>query len=95
MRRELVAFALYSGHTNGADIDPDEARSLQALATSAEACYDHLHAAALDEEVRQLRVQAAEADRLRTEISTLSHALDPQRGAGAPSGVQVLPARPV
>jgi hypothetical protein len=45
VRARLYAVALYGPHRNGEDIDPDEASSLEAIATAAGMAYDHLEAA--------------------------------------------------
>jgi hypothetical protein len=40
LRREVVALVLYAAHTNGADIDPNEARGLAELCTAAVFAFD-------------------------------------------------------
>ena len=54
MRGVLNGFAIYGAHSNGADIDPDEQKSLAPLATSAASALDHLDAQALRSRVAVL-----------------------------------------
>jgi hypothetical protein len=54
LRDELVTIALYGPHRNGADIDPDEVRSLEQLGESAGAAYDHIEARLLRQRVEDL-----------------------------------------
>ncbi|HEY1976653.1 MAG TPA: hypothetical protein VGG89_08915 [Candidatus Baltobacteraceae bacterium] len=51
----LAAFALYGGHAGGEDLDPDERRSLRALAAGAALAYDHLTAEELKRTIDELR----------------------------------------
>ena len=44
VRHQLEGLALYGAHVTGEDIDPDEVRILERLATSAAAAYDHIEA---------------------------------------------------
>ena len=44
VRHELVAFALYGSHRNGAQIDPEEVRLLEELSREAARAYDHVEA---------------------------------------------------
>jgi len=62
-RRQLQAIVLYGAHSNGADLDHDEIRSINALAVAAASAYDHLEAEALRERVAQ---QEAELHKLKT-----------------------------
>ncbi|MBV8284122.1 MAG: hypothetical protein JO175_05680 [Candidatus Eremiobacteraeota bacterium] len=55
LRDELMTIALYGPHRTGADIDPDEVRSLSRLVANAGAAYDHIEARALREEVARLK----------------------------------------
>jgi hypothetical protein len=55
VRRRLKAIALYGSHANGADLDIDEIQSLNALAQSASAAYDHLEAVTLRQQVSEQR----------------------------------------
>jgi hypothetical protein len=68
LRDQLVSIVLYGAHRNGADIDPDEVRSIALLVDNAGAAYDHI-------EARTLRAQVAslirERDAARHEISAL------------------------
>ncbi|MBC5804950.1 MAG: GAF domain-containing protein [Candidatus Eremiobacter antarcticus] len=59
VRRQLVGFVLYGAHRNGADLDPEEVKSLCDLAVAAAAAYDHLRAEALTDEVQALKTQLA------------------------------------
>lgn len=53
-RDRLVSIVLYGPHRNGADIDPDEARSIALLVEKAGAAYDHIEARLLRAQVEQL-----------------------------------------
>ncbi|HEY3674982.1 MAG TPA: hypothetical protein VGK84_03245 [Candidatus Tumulicola sp.] len=44
VRHELVCFTLYGAHTNGAQLDPEEATMLEELAREASRAYDHVEA---------------------------------------------------
>jgi hypothetical protein len=44
VRHELVFFTLYGAHTNGAQLDPEEAAMLEDLAREASRAYDHVEA---------------------------------------------------
>ncbi len=63
LRDELMTIVLYGAHRTGADIDPDEVRSLVHLAQSAGASYDHIDARALREEIAALLLQCEMKDR--------------------------------
>ena len=62
MRGELNGFAVYGAHRSGADIDPDEQRALQSLATGAAVAYDHL-------EVTRLRARIASLEAAVTSLA--------------------------
>lgn len=47
VRNELAAFVMYGPHRSGADIDPDEERSVVELAGAAATAYDHVRATEL------------------------------------------------
>ncbi|MGC1380341.1 MAG: hypothetical protein WA814_04885 [Candidatus Baltobacteraceae bacterium] len=70
LRDELVAVVLYGPHRAGADIDPDEVRSIVLLVDRAGAAYDHIEARNLRAEVEALRREREaalrEIERLRT-----------------------------
>ncbi len=68
LRDELVTIVLYGPHRSGADIDPDEVRSLVLLAESAGAAYDHIQARILRDQVEAL---ARERDEKEREIALL------------------------
>jgi hypothetical protein len=68
LRDELVTIVLYGPHRNGADIDPDEVRSLLHLAESAGAAYDHIEARVLRARVESL---VRERDAKAREIALL------------------------
>ncbi len=59
LRDELLTIVLYGPHRNGADIDPDEVRSIVKLAESAGATYDHIEARMLRAEVESLKRELA------------------------------------
>jgi hypothetical protein len=54
LRDQLAAVVLYGAHKTGADIDPDEVRSLMPLVERAGAAYDHIEARALRAQVDAL-----------------------------------------
>ena len=56
LRQRLEAVVLFGPHRNGADIDPDEQRTLTALAAAAGAAYDHIDAENVRAEMEQMRV---------------------------------------
>jgi hypothetical protein len=68
LRDELVTIVLYGPHRNGADIDPDEVRSLVRLGESAGAAYDHIEARILRDRVESLK---RERDAKAREIALL------------------------
>jgi hypothetical protein len=76
LRDELVTIVLYGPHLNGADIDPDEVRSLTHLTQSAGASYDHIDARTLREELEALLLQCQIKDRelaaLRTKAGSIA-----------------------
>lgn len=55
VRARLYGVVLYGAHPNGEDIDPDEASSLESVATAAGIAYDHLQAANSEREVARWR----------------------------------------
>jgi hypothetical protein len=61
VRRQLAGFVLYSGHTNGTALDPDERALLADLCASAARGYDALELAARVEVSYQARVEAETA----------------------------------
>lgn len=73
LRDELVAIALYGPHRNGADIDPDEVRSVVLLVERAGAAYDHIEARALRSQVdalmRERDAQRREIEQLRASLA--------------------------
>lgn len=76
LRDELVTIVLYGPHRNGADIDPDEVRSLTHLTQSAGASYDHIDARTLRDELEALLLQCQIKDRelaaLRTKTGSIA-----------------------
>lgn len=50
VRHELVSFALYGAHSNGAQLDPDEIELLEELAREASRAYDHIEAVRVREQ---------------------------------------------
>lgn len=72
LRDQIVAIALYGPHRTGADIDPDERKSLTPLLERAGAAYDHIDAQALRAKVelltRERELKDREIARLRAEV---------------------------
>ncbi|HEY1867585.1 MAG TPA: hypothetical protein VGG70_04760 [Candidatus Cybelea sp.] len=72
LRDQIVAIALYGPHHTGADIDPDERKSLTPLLERAGAAYDHIDAQALRAKVelltRERELKDREIARLRAEV---------------------------
>jgi hypothetical protein len=62
LRDELVAITLYGPHRSGADVDPDEIRSIVSLVERAGAAYDHIEARTLRSQVESL-IREREAQR--------------------------------
>jgi hypothetical protein len=58
-RQIVLGFVLYGAHANGAEIDPEEVKSLNHLARAAQATYDHLKVVELDSQISALKVQLA------------------------------------
>jgi hypothetical protein len=54
VRHELVSFALYGAHRNGAQLDPEEVELLDELAREASRAYDHIEAVRLRERYAKL-----------------------------------------
>ena len=81
LRDELVTIVLYGPHRNGADIDPDEVRSLTHLTQSAGASYDHIDARTLREELAALLQECEIKDRelaaMRAKTATIRAGLVP------------------
>jgi hypothetical protein len=73
LRDQLVSIVLYGPHVSGADIDPDEVRSLTFLVERAGAAYDHIEARALRAEVESLSEQCRAKEQ---KIGTLLAELD-------------------
>ena len=71
LRDQIVAIAFYGPHRTGADIDPDEQKSLVPLVERAGAAYDHIDAEALRAKVelltRDRESKEREIARLRAE----------------------------
>ena len=63
LRDELVSIVLYGAHRSGADIDPDEVRSLDVLVERAGAAYDHIEARSLRAQVESLERERRERER--------------------------------
>jgi len=72
LRDQIVGVALYGPHRTGADIDPDEQKSLTPLLDRAGAAYDHIDAQALRAKVELLTREREHKDReiarLRAEV---------------------------
>jgi hypothetical protein len=67
VRHTLAAIALYGAHGSGEDLDPDEIRSILALAVAAGAAYDHINAEAYRRRSEDL---SREVDFLRRRLAT-------------------------
>jgi hypothetical protein len=68
LREQLIAIVLYGPHRNGADIDPDEIKSIVLLVERAGAAYDHIEARILRGQVESL---IRERDAQQREIEVL------------------------
>jgi hypothetical protein len=68
LRDQLVAIVLYGPHHSGADIDPDEVKSMVLLVERAGAAYDHIEARTLRAQVESL---IRERDAKQREIEAL------------------------
>src|ERR1700694_9988 len=66
VRHQLEGLALYGTHETGEDMDPDEIRTLERLARSAAAAYDHLEAESIKLKVGSL---ISENELLRTQLA--------------------------
>jgi hypothetical protein len=84
LRDELASIVVYGPHRNGADIDPDEVRSLMRLVESAGATYDHIEARTLRARIEKL---SRECDAKERELAALRTQRQSSRGAipGSPS----------
>ena len=56
VRHEVVSFALYGAHLNGAQLDPEEIRMLEGLAREAARAYDHVESVRTREHFAALSV---------------------------------------
>jgi len=74
VHRKLNRVVLYGHHQSGADFDPDEIRSVTALASGASAAYDHLEAQALRQGLEDAEFLRAENEELRLENEALKAA---------------------
>ena len=63
LRDQIVSIALYGPHRTGADIDPDEEKSLAPLLERAGAAYDHIDAQALRAKVELLTRERESSER--------------------------------
>lgn len=68
VRRQLLGFVVYGGHSNGVALDPDEIRMIGNLMTGASAAYDHLSAEALRQESLALRHETSNLARRVLEL---------------------------
>ncbi len=78
VRARLDAIVVYGAHTNGEDIDPDEAASLEAMGVAAGVAFDHLETARVERDAGRWRKIA---ERQARELATLR-----ERIAGASVG---------
>jgi hypothetical protein len=89
VRARLEVVAVYGAHLNGEDVDPDEARSLEAFCSAAATAYDRLDAQRTHQEITRWRRlaerQARELAELRGAESLLGEHLagDDAHGDGA------------
>ena len=74
VHRKLNRLVLYGHHQSGADFDPDEIRSVTALASGASAAYDHLETQALRQRLEDAEFLRAENEELRLENEALKAA---------------------
>ncbi|MBV8531993.1 MAG: hypothetical protein JO104_11815, partial [Candidatus Eremiobacteraeota bacterium] len=76
VQARLHAIAVYGGHVNGEDIDPDEVESLEAICTAAAMAYDHLDAVQVRREIARWRKlaerQTRELAAMRERVSLLA-----------------------
>ncbi|HZY99840.1 MAG TPA: hypothetical protein VFE36_09735 [Candidatus Baltobacteraceae bacterium] len=86
LRDELVTIVLYGPHRSGADIDPDEVRSLVRLTQSAGASYDHIDARTLREELATLLQQCEMKDRELAALRTKTGSIDAKTTEGLVPG---------
>ena len=86
LREQLAAIVFYGPHRSGADIDPDEIRSLAPLTERAGAAYDHIEVQSLRAVVEALMEEretaGREMARLRDELSRRS---GPEPGHPSPA----------
>ena len=81
LREQVASIVLYGPHRTGADIDPDEVRSLLPLVERAGAAYDHIEAQALRARVEVL---TRERDAREAEIEKMLSRMRMQRHRAAP-----------
>jgi hypothetical protein len=67
----LEALVLYGAHSGGEDLDPNERRSLRALARGAALAYDHLRAQALRKSLEEARRENAALRRVERTLTTV------------------------
>ncbi|MDB5028710.1 MAG: hypothetical protein JWO66_2399 [Candidatus Eremiobacteraeota bacterium] len=77
IRRHLNGIVLYGAHEHGADIDPDEERSLTGLAASAAIAYEHVEAETLRAENAALRHEIASIRTVRKRTTRASGSARP------------------
>jgi hypothetical protein len=77
LREQVAAIVLYGPHRNGADIDPDEQKSLAPLLERAGAAYDHVDAKALRAKVELLTREREAKEREIARLRSVSHAASP------------------
>jgi hypothetical protein len=86
VQARLQTVALYGAHTNGEDIDPDEAASLEAVCSAAGMAYDHLDSLRAHRELTRWRKlaerQARELAALRERTALLGEHLAGDDGHG-------------
>lgn len=88
----LEAIVLYGGHGTGEALDPDERRSLRALARGAALAYDHLRAQALRKSLQEAHGENAALRRVeRTLTSLLKQRLNESSGTPRPSTARPEP----
>lgn len=80
VRQRLAAIVLYGAHRSGADIDPDEVRSLVPLCVGAGAAYAHI-----DAEMLRVRNEALEREIEALRSAAKSHRRRPGDEAAKPT----------
>lgn len=67
----VEAIALYGGHTEGEDLDPDERQSLRDLAQAAAVGYDRVHSKELRERLERAEAENASLHSVEQKLTEL------------------------